>query len=67
LEKAVGPFERQEVTVAQVVEAGVPLPFPLTAVESERYDGSAITKKGLSYTDLETGLRETWKFWNEGR
>ncbi len=65
LERAAGPFDREQVTVAQVTQAGVPLPFPLTAAESERYDGSRITQKGLSYTDPETGLRETFQFWRD--
>jgi nucleoside-diphosphate-sugar epimerase len=64
LEQAAGPFEKQLVTVTQVSEAGVPLPFPLTAAESERYDGTKIIEKGLSYTGLKTGLRETWRFVN---
>ncbi len=65
LEEAAGPFAKQRVTMEQVTEARVPLPFPLTAAESERYDGSRIIEKGLSSTDLATGLRETFQFWRD--
>lgn len=55
--KAVGKdVESLDVTVAQVYEKQIPLPFPLLLEESERYDGSKIKKLGISYVTVEEGL-----------
>ena len=61
LEKAAGmPITRIGVTVNDVVERGIPLPFPMTKLESESYDGSKALKLGVGFTPLEEGLRESY-------
>lgn len=47
-------FEKIPVTVSQVIEKGIPLPFPLTKEESNWYDG----RKALSLIGRYTGLAE---------
>lgn len=53
------PFEKLPVTVSQILEKNIPLPFPLTQEESNFYDG----KKALclidAYTILSDGLKKT--------
>lgn len=52
-------FDKVEVTVDQVNEKQIPLPFPLTKEESNWYDGSkALTLIG-HYTELAEGLKKT--------
>ena len=53
------PFERVPVTVQMVTEKQIPLPFPLTMEESNRYDGRKALQLIGSYTKLEDGLRKT--------
>ena len=61
LEKAVGmPITRIGVTVNDVTERGIPLPFPMTRQESESYDGSKMIKLGVELTPLSEGLRESY-------
>nr|MBQ8253597.1 NAD-dependent epimerase/dehydratase family protein [Lachnospiraceae bacterium] len=50
-------FESLPITVAQVYEKQIPLPFPLRMEESERYDGSKAKALGVSYIALEDGIR----------
>jgi len=61
LEKAVpASFERVEIPLSVVYEKGIPLPFPLTSEESNRYDGSkALSLVGM-YIELSEGLRKTY-------
>jgi nucleoside-diphosphate-sugar epimerase len=54
------PFTRAEITVREVNERNIPLPFPLTKAESEHYDGSKILELGVSYTPIARGMRETY-------
>ena len=58
-------FEEVLVTVSQVNEKNIPLPFPLTKEESNRYDGSAALELIGQYTKLSDGLRKTYEFWKE--
>ncbi len=49
------------VTVRDVIARNIPLPFPLTEAESERFDGSLVCKElGVTYTDIETGMKKTF-------
>ncbi len=50
--------------VSEVLSRSLPLPFSLTAAESETYDGSAIEALGLRYTPHEEGMRKTWEAWS---
>ena len=54
------PFERVPVTVEMVNEKQIPLPFPLTPEESNRYDGEKVLQLIGNYTPLETGLKQTF-------
>lgn len=56
------PFESLEISVAQVYEKQIPLPFPLRMEESERYDGSKIKELGISYVTLEEGLYRSYLY-----
>lgn len=57
------PFVGVGIDVAQVCERQIPLPFPLTVGESERYDGSKIQKEfEISYISLEEGIRKTYQY-----
>ncbi len=59
--KATGKeFESVDITVAQVYEKQIPLPFPLWMEESERYDGSKMKEIGISYVSLEEGLYRSY-------
>lgn len=58
-------FIRTEVTVQDVMERGIPLPFPLTKEESQWYRGSRIQKLGIDYTPFIEGMKETFLFWQE--
>ncbi len=55
------PFTTQPVTVAQVFEQAIPLPFPLTAEESELFIGTKISEQlGVSYSPLEVGMQKAF-------
>jgi len=50
-----------EVTVSQVDEQRLPLPFPLTEYENELFDGSrAAAELGIEYTDIKEGMKKTF-------
>ena len=49
------------VTVEQVLRENLPLPFPLLAKESERFDGSLAERElGLVYTPFRDGMQKAW-------
>ncbi|HAG69046.1 MAG TPA: hypothetical protein DCL38_03640 [Lachnospiraceae bacterium] len=50
-------FESVYMTVNEIAEKHIGLPFPLTKQESEQYSGERITAMGLSYRSLEEGLK----------
>lgn len=55
------PIKTYGVTVQQVIDRQLPLPFPLTPEEDEVFDGSRITSElGLQYTTFEDGMRKTY-------
>jgi len=55
------PFETQSVTVQEVVDHNLPLPFPLTEEENEVFDGSLVTRVlGLQYTDIAEGMKKAF-------
>jgi len=55
------PFETRPVTVSEVLAQNIPLPFPLTADESELFDGSRITRElGTSYIPFEEGMQKAF-------
>lgn len=50
-----------DVTVDQVNEQRLPLPFPLTEYESELFDGTLAEKElGIEYTDIKAGMEKTY-------
>lgn len=53
------PFELVKVSVSDIMEKGIPLPFPLTKEESNLYDGSKVKVLLGEYKGLEEGLKET--------
>jgi 2'-hydroxyisoflavone reductase len=54
------PFDKREVTVEEVLEQNIPLPFPLT--EDELYDGGKLAKAlDFAYTPFEVGMEKTYK------
>ena len=56
------PFTTRSLTVAEALRDGVPLPFPLTAEESELFDGSKLTRLlGLPYTPFREGMEKTFR------
>ncbi len=56
------PFLLQEVTVEQVMQQNIPLPFPLTKMETELYDGNKLAKEmDFTYTDFEEGMEKTYQ------
>ena len=56
------PVETAPVTVREVLEQNIPLPFPLTDGESERYDGEKVCRElGVTYTPFEEGLSRTYQ------
>jgi nucleoside-diphosphate-sugar epimerase len=53
------PYEKQIVSVQEVYRNNIPVPFPLEG--NDLYDGSRAARElGFSYTDFETGFRETF-------
>lgn len=64
--RAGGPdFESLPITVAQVYEKQIPLPFPLRMEESERYDGSKVKDLGVAYIALEDGICNCYHYYKE--
>lgn len=56
------PFTLQEVTVKQVLEQNLPLPFPLTEEETELYNGNKIVRElNFEYTPFEQGIKKTFQ------
>lgn len=53
-------FEKVPVTVCQIEEKNIPLPFPLTKEESNWYDGRKALDLIDNYTGLSDGLRRTF-------
>ena len=53
------PIERVGLTVEEIAERQIPLPFPLTGFESNWYSGSKALQLIETYTDLTTGMLET--------
>lgn len=55
------PFSTKEITVNQILEQNIPLPFPLTKEETELYDGSKIeTESDFLYTSFDDGMKKTF-------
>jgi len=56
------PFSTVNVTVQQVMEQGLPLPFPLFPEESELFAGHKICHElGLEYTPFEEGMSKAFQ------
>lgn len=56
------PTEVQPMTVAEAMEKGVTLPFPLTPAEEELFDGSRICRElGFRYTAFEEAIQKTYR------
>lgn len=55
------PFTTRPVTVSEVLEQNIPLPFPLTAEESELFAGTKICDQlGVSYISAEEGMQKAF-------
>ena len=55
------PFTTRPVTVSEVIEQNIPLPFPLTADESELFIGTKIQEQlGVSYSPIEEGMQKAF-------
>ena len=54
-------FERIDTDVATVNEKGIPLPFPLTKAESNYYDGSSLIELGMTFTQTEEAMKDTYE------
>ena len=55
------PVKTEPVTVEQVLAQNIPLPFPLTAVESELYNGEKIVRElDFHYTPFRDGMEKTY-------
>ena len=68
LRKACGTeFEVIYVTPQEAFMQQVPFPFAISRAESEEYDGSALEKTGFEYTDVVTGMKETWEYYVHSR
>ena len=66
LKRAAGKeIEMAFLSVRELTEKGIPLPFPLLEEESECYIGEAIKGLGLEYTDLLQGMTETYQWYVE--
>lgn len=59
-------FQLVPVTVKDVLEQNIPLPFPLTEAENELFDGSRITRElGFTYSDFMENMKSTYNaFYN---
>lgn len=56
-------FERVEISVEEVLQRQIPLPFPLTREESECYVTGNEALLHIAYRDLQEGLRLTYEWW----
>lgn len=56
-------FVKQTISVEEIINRGIPLPFPLTKEESNWYDGEKVLELIGSYTPLSDGLKSTYDFW----
>ncbi|MBQ1850159.1 MAG: NAD-dependent epimerase/dehydratase family protein [Lachnospiraceae bacterium] len=62
LEKATGQsIQRVALSVNDVNARGIPMPFPLTKAESERYSDERARSLGVPFTSLEEGLRKSYQ------
>ena len=56
------PFTTRSLTVEESFREGVPLPFPLTAEESELFSGEKLTRLlGCQYTPFKEGMEKTFR------
>ena len=56
------PFQEISMTVNQATEQNVPLPFPVTAEETNLCSSAkSINDLGLNYTDLSDGMLKTYR------
>ncbi|MCL2557365.1 MAG: NAD-dependent epimerase/dehydratase family protein [Treponema sp.] len=56
------PFETYDVTVQEVLQQNLPLPFPLTAEENELYSGEKFAATfDFQYTDFSQGMEKTFQ------
>ena len=56
------PFTLRELTVEESFREQIPLPFPLTAEESELFSGEKLTRElGIAYTPFSEGLEKTFR------
>lgn len=56
------PVRTENVTVEQVLQQNIPLPFPLTAAESELYNGEKIVRElDFHYTPFRDGMEKTYQ------
>ncbi len=58
-------FEKAGMRVDEINERGIPLPFPLTAEESEYYVNTKSESLDIDYTDIVEGMRETYRAWKD--
>lgn len=55
------PFDKIEISIDEINERQIPLPFPLTEEESESYISVNSNCINLEYISLEEGLRKTYQ------
>jgi len=68
LRKACGTdFEVIKITQEEALAGRVPFPYPVSAAESEKYDGSALAETGFEYSDITAGMKEAWEFYVRSR
>jgi len=66
IEEATGQkIEKVMISVADVLNRKIPLPFPLSKAESETYDGGKMKKLGVEETPFVYGLRETYAWFTK--
>ena len=53
-------IEKVEIPVSEVMERGIPLPFPLTKATSERYSGERLKALGFNATEPRIAMAETF-------
>ncbi|MBQ8116770.1 MAG: DUF4125 family protein [Lachnospiraceae bacterium] len=58
-------IERVELTVAEVEDRQIPLPFALTRAESELYSDAKLRQLGVEYTPVVEGMQETFVWYVE--
>ncbi|MBR1701763.1 MAG: DUF4125 family protein [Lachnospiraceae bacterium] len=58
-------IEKVELTVAEVEERQIPLPFALTRAESELYSDAKLRQLGVEYTSIADGMWETFAWFVE--